>query len=1378
MRSDLPSRKGRPLLVRHKSFLFGVACIGGLAWLLSVGRRPADWEQIAHDRFEERDLNGAIDAATAAIDRDPQNYDLLFLRADAESQLGMPDRAIEDVDLALQLSPKNDRFLLFKVFLLSTRDRTDDAIALVDGALERAPKNVTLIATAARLRLTLVDQLRGKLLARISPNHPNRLLVPDLIDAWLAAPTLESEERARLVDPLPGSGLRDEIDTDLVRAWKALHDADAKLGDLRVTGIPLAQAGTVRAAIDIRLGRLVRAKEDLQSLLAGPSVDRATRRQALELLAEVLRRVGANVSRVATLRQLIDLDGGADVAPMFRLADSIEAMYFDARERPSERPAFLAAADQHLLRWRGRDVRSLGYRGLAALEFENKPDLAIDLLSEVFDVLRLQKDKDPSIAEPARARAFLTGLAAAARAANRPQLATAPINALIELAPQDLEMLTKRAESYAAGASDGAAAHDLLEALKIGPRSPEMFRRWIDIVAELKDNAGRTPRERARIAVKDAIDAREEFFRKLGEQTSSFVPLGARPKTEAISRTLAGLGDKAVQIAGDPVVAWFMAEEYGRRGMTVEARNFLGKASAGLPGVLELTYRLALLRLDLGLYQSAAEDFEVILERDPTDSDAAEAAFEAWRLAGDLARARRVRARCIASDPEGAGMEECLRSAVENGDAERALRTLAPVLARPPAQRTLRETALLGHVALAAGAGNVALATLATIAREDETADTLRDRLLVTGMTGRRLEFDACADRFVSLARLLPAPEVQDMIGRLESGGRYAEAASIARRVAVRYPEDVELLLVSRAAVDSFLAGDPEPLRQLRDRSELGPDLSNDVVRACFGLTLRENGAPAAAKYLQRAREFTPQRDWAALPTAAAFALTPFHLDVTTFLSRYESSLKNGTVPLDDAVLYFVTRLRDPAQRKAPDVEPGADGELLWLKSAAERREHDTSITELYLNFLLFKFAGRGFEEEAHRIADRLARFDIHAATPARHVAGDIEITKGPVLAAAWILPHYQADQNDVRNFQTLGRLLILSDPTGDALAHLGLEGRARFPNRPDPDLFGATAAARRKQLANARECVERAVKIAKTPDEVDQALLGFLHLSDVFHDPDVSSDLARRIAAAKSRHPFLRDFLVRRYSGHTELDREVLAVMTPLIDDDPTFFEGAAVLARSLGDGEKDAELTALAERLTNVAPGSPEAGTAGDALAAVVRTLVERKQEEAALALANAALLADPSNIELRKLRVDRIAKRDGRPATITDLRLLTALAPEDVDLLLRCAETLLAENGARIDGVTSLAALLEKRAPNDPRLFALRAWIAFRADDLKSARQWIGRALSLDLASNAYRYATGVFAWLDGDAKVAKDGLSGVAKDYEFWQRAREILGLVNR
>src|SRR5690606_7214974 len=158
----------------------------------------------------------------------------------------------------------------------------------------------------------------------------------------------------------------------------------------------------------------------------------------------------------------------------------------------------------------------------------------------------------------------------------------------------------------------------------------------------------------------------------------------------------------------------------------------------------------------------------------------------------------------------------------------------------------------------------------------------------------------------------------------LEQAGQPLLASALADRVTDRFSGELGRRFAERAALTAFRAGEPALLRRLRDRATDRERLSNATVAAAFGLTLRELGPHAAANFLQAAREFTDERDWAVLPTAAAFALTPFQVELTTFLGRYERTAEDG-VPADEALLWWLARLR--AERKptpSPEVEATA----------------------------------------------------------------------------------------------------------------------------------------------------------------------------------------------------------------------------------------------------------------------------------------------------------------------------------------------------------------------------------------------------------------------------------------------------------------------
>ncbi|MBI4878940.1 MAG: hypothetical protein HY812_04665 [Planctomycetes bacterium] len=1356
-----PLRNGAPLLL-------GVALSLLLAHGLWLGGRPVDWRQRAADLLAEMDYAGSIEASTRWLEQHPADADVLFMRCQALNAVRLWQRALADIDAALVQAPGSPQFTTFKSMLLAALGRHAEAVELLDETAKSLGRSWVFKLHAARARLRYAASLRQGLLGLLDRYHPERLLVRERLDAHHASPDERSAERRALLAGLPGDDLTQRIAADLDLSWRLLREADKLLGDTRAVDQDLPLAFLTRAELDLRLGRLLAAKENVQTLLRR-GLDVATWRQALELLAEVLDRLEAHAARARCLQQTVELQGGGSTAPLPRLADVLEAEFKAAEADPALRARFLEAADRHLERYRGTDMRTLGYRGVAALEWAGDHDLAVKLLFDTYEALTLNQGKDESILAPERAQRFMAALLQAYLKSGQIGRGLAVANTLLELAPLDPNLLRLRALILKASGSAGAAALDLRDAKRFSPRDPALFDLWLKTASLVRDAQGRTPFDLA-LEVADQWRATKNAFMQELESQGNYFEVGKfRQSPQRVSDRLSLIAEYASSMAQNPVVAWLMAEEFGRQGETVEARKFLFQAANAEPRIMEFRHRLGQYRLDLGMYETAAEDFEAILERDPTDAPAARAAAKCWQLAGDSERARAVRQRIIQADPVRAGLQVCVQAALERGDFAQAWRMLEPHQGREESAIQ----ALLGQLLLALGSHGPAAAVLEqALAQEPENPEVLRDLILARALAGQRGPFNELAGRFVDLPRLLPAADIEDMLARLEQAGQPAAAAFIADRVAERYADASRRRLKSRAALDALRGGDTSLLRPLRGDPRLCAQLDNDLVRAAFGLTLREEGPEDAADFLQKVREYTDERDWALLPTAAAWALTSNQDGVNAFLGRHQKAQGERPIPAGEALLWWATYGRlDKKLAEVPELARGSEGEMDWLgRSRRTVKDGGQPLDELYLYFLLFDFAGPGFEADAERYAARIAALDRRALTPARFLARRLRERSGAAAAAQFLLDKYQALPNDYPTFLLLGELVREADPGGSFLALLAQGGGERFPDRVEPLLFGASAALSAGQPQAASALLDQALALDPANGEA-QHLLARLALEAG------ASAAGGRLARIAVEHgladPELRSSLVRWLGTGAERREIALPVLGELLRKDPTFYGGACALAVHLAWEKRDAELAALAERTTAAIPADPGAARAGKDIRGMVAMLEQRGMDGAARALIDAALFADPSDCWLRQRRADLLIRAGLKGAAIEDLRVLCVLAPRDPEMLFRFGELLLEERTDLAGVLIALIPALKSLAGDDPRFHALLARDLFRRDDIEGAAAEYRLAVEGAPADLHMRYQYGLMCFLlDRDAE-ARQALEAIPATFEFAARVKQIL-----
>jgi tetratricopeptide (TPR) repeat protein len=95
----------------------------------------------------------ALETVRPALERHPDDPDLLSVRAAAERQLGDDANALKDAERAHQVAPTNENALAILASLYTLRGETDRATALVEGAVHQAPASVDLRSVLISLYL-------------------------------------------------------------------------------------------------------------------------------------------------------------------------------------------------------------------------------------------------------------------------------------------------------------------------------------------------------------------------------------------------------------------------------------------------------------------------------------------------------------------------------------------------------------------------------------------------------------------------------------------------------------------------------------------------------------------------------------------------------------------------------------------------------------------------------------------------------------------------------------------------------------------------------------------------------------------------------------------------------------------------------------------------------------------------------------------------------------------------------------------------------------------------------------------------------------------------------------------------------------------------
>lgn len=356
--------------------------------------------------------NQAIDTVAPALEKHPDDPDLLTVRGAAKAQLGDRLGALEDGERAIRAAPGNENAAALVASLYRQDGRVEEAITLVRRTLEHAPKSV-------ELRQVLVSLYM----------HANR--------------EGDAESTLRQLVALRPNELshRYQLALFLVRADR-IDDADQVLRDT-IEQVP-ERADAKLAYVDF-LGEY-RTREVAESTLRG-YIARSPKDYDLQLgLGALQQRLGATEDAVQTYLGVAKADGkgakGAEAKTRVATIRLAEGRYEEAR----------GLVDQVLADY-PRDNDALLVRGNLAIESKDPAAAIADLRA----VLRDQPNAVGVLRTLARAH-IANGEPALAEESLRAALNAAPADAGVRLELAQFLTQTERADQGIALLEDAVRA--------------------------------------------------------------------------------------------------------------------------------------------------------------------------------------------------------------------------------------------------------------------------------------------------------------------------------------------------------------------------------------------------------------------------------------------------------------------------------------------------------------------------------------------------------------------------------------------------------------------------------------------------------------------------------------------------------------------------------------------------------------------------------------------------------------------------------------------------------------------------------------------------------------------------------------------------------
>ena len=550
-----------------------------------------------------------------------------------------------------------------------------------------------------------------------------------------------------------------------------------------------------------------------------------------------------------------------------------------------------------LLRKAGRDDEAR-----AALESAAKADVASPLPLLAMGRMELERARPREAAEffakalvvlakdDVRAQDVLMQLGAAWTAAGEPAKAAEVWERMVALAPEDLEVRRRLAQSCAdAGQPTVAIRH--LEFLATHAEPSERAKAWQQM-ASLHSAAGRT--DDAMRALERAVRGTAPGNWLCGELLGQIIRLAQRTHAED------GLEKKwLAEVEANPrdLGGYLqLVELYDRLGNPAQERAWLEKITALVPGNAEHALRLARLLAQMDQLDAAAAQFDKVIGAQPKNADLV---FERARLdlrLDDGASARRRIGAMLAARPE----DGLLRSAALGFFRE--YRLLDSVEEHLRADATAGATAGAEEAVIALAEfyfsqrkNEEARAVLGRLVRGgDAPAEESRRRALVAQHLKGQGEITAAVTEMEAAVRLTPdSSEALLLLGELRAAlAQHAEAKAAYVRAYAASRSDAERLEADGKLFESIRAGAP-PAGDGRSQGQSAAALVESHIRE---LMSSANDAQSPAGWLRVARWKAWNGDKASAVTFAAKAadMEPGNPAAREFLARHAASNGEG----------------------------------------------------------------------------------------------------------------------------------------------------------------------------------------------------------------------------------------------------------------------------------------------------------------------------------------------------------------------------------------------------------------------------------------------------------------------------------------------------
>jgi uncharacterized protein (TIGR02996 family) len=349
----------------------------------------------------------ALELVEPAIEKNPNDSELLTVRAAARSQLNQRDAALADAEAAVKLAPANENAVALLASLYRQGNEGPRAVALLRDTLEKTPAATELRQVLSLLYLSQGDKVGAETeMRRIVEQRPE-----DLRARYSLAIFLAGEKRV------------DDAEKVLVAAIAAVPDND----DAKLVYADFLSAQREPARGIAALQEFIRKTPDDHDLRLG--------------LGALQQRNGKSADAAAVYREIVERAGTKPQGLSAR--NRLAAMLAAAQKNDEARKLI-----QEVLAENPRDNDALLLRGNLAMQGND----AAAAIGDLRAVLRDQPEAVP----------VLRALARAHIANHEPALAEETLQRAVALSPADPEVRVELAQMLAQGGK-GEQALPLIE---------------------------------------------------------------------------------------------------------------------------------------------------------------------------------------------------------------------------------------------------------------------------------------------------------------------------------------------------------------------------------------------------------------------------------------------------------------------------------------------------------------------------------------------------------------------------------------------------------------------------------------------------------------------------------------------------------------------------------------------------------------------------------------------------------------------------------------------------------------------------------------------------------------------------------------------------